>query len=86
MHLLAQSTRLALVGVSKGIIGQATFGSPQSAMEPAKRMREHERKNQDACAEDKDMPGPPQLEVSDPAHEQVGNSKVQESPQDVYGR
>jgi hypothetical protein len=41
---------------------------------------EHDRHNQDTCAEDEHMPGVAQIEPPDPTDEQVANDQVEEAP------
>ena len=49
-------------------------------------MSEQDRKDQNARPEDKDVPGLVQVEVPDPAHQQIADSKVEEAPQDIDRR
>src|SRR5208283_1985275 len=55
-------------------------------MEPAECTSEHNRKDQNARPEDKDVPGLAQFEVPDPAHKQIADSKVEDAPHDVDRR
>ena len=49
-------------------------------------MSKQDRHDQDASPEEKNVQGLAQLEVSDPTHKQIADSKIEEAPQDIDGR
>ncbi len=49
-------------------------------MEARESVGQHERHDEDACAEDEHVLGPAQIETADTADEQVANGKVEEAP------
>ena len=49
-------------------------------------MSQQERHDQDARPKDKNVQGLAQLEVADPAHKQIADSKIEEAPQDIDRR
>jgi hypothetical protein len=53
-------------------------------VEAAKGAREHDRKEEDPRPEHKDVAGPAQLEISDPAHEEIAYREVEEPPENIY--
>jgi ABC-type nickel/cobalt efflux system permease component RcnA len=58
----------------------------QPPVETSEDMGEHERHDQDACAEDEHVGGLAQIEAADAADEQVADGEIEEAPRDIDRR